>query len=91
MAKRKEKLISIRMPSSLAKALRKKANEKFCLDLSEHIRSVIRSACLSYVDPYSSEMQKFRNELKQDLIEKAKTKSQLVNDLKRIIEELAND
>lgn len=89
MPKTKETLISIRMPKSLINDLKNKAKSQHYLDLSEHIRSVVRAKCLSIIDPYSSEMQKFRQEIKQDLIQKAKTKSQLVDDLKRIIEELA--
>ncbi len=91
MAKKKEQLISIRMPLALANELRKEARKNFSLDLSEHIRSIVRQKCLTLVDPYSSEMQKFRQDIKKDLIQKAKTKTQLINDLKRITEELADD
>jgi len=91
MKKTKDQLITIRMPASLTRELKKYSEKNHCLDLSEYIRSIVRKKCLEFADPYSTQMQKFRQEIQKDLIQKAKTKDQLINDLKRITEELAND
>lgn len=84
-----ETLVSIRMPTSLVKELKSITKQSHYLDLSETIRSIVRTKCLALIDPYREEMQKFRKELKQDLLTKAKTKQELLQDLKRITEELA--
>ena len=86
-----EILVSIRMPSSLVKELKQTSQQEHYLDLSEHIRTIVRDKCLQYLDPYASEMQKFREDLKKDLLTKSASKTTLIKDLKRIAEELSHE
>lgn len=90
MAK-KEIMVSVRVPASLLSALKNKAKQDHYLDASELVRSIVRAKCLDFVNPYASEMSKFRKELKKDLLQKSKSKNDLIKDLKRITEELSHD
>jgi|WetSurMetagenome_2_1015567.scaffolds.fasta_scaffold1539227_2 metal-responsive CopG/Arc/MetJ family transcriptional regulator len=87
----KDIMISVRMPSTLLVELKTLSKQHHYLDVSEAIRSIIRSKCMDFLDPYASEMSKFRKELKKDLLNKTKSKQDLIKDLKRITEELANE
>lgn len=87
----KEMLVSVRIPSSLIKELKTITKKNHFLDLSETIRSIVRHKCMAMMDPYSEEMKKFRKQMSKELLQKAKTKTDLIQDLKRITEELAHE
>ena len=86
-------VVSIRMPSSLVKELRILADKNHFKDLSEEIRSIVRTKCLKYSQPYASELQELRSDLSSQLIlkQEREQKLKLVEDLKRIVEELQNE
>ncbi|MBU0472201.1 MAG: hypothetical protein KKF89_00775 [Nanoarchaeota archaeon] len=86
-------VVSIRMPSSLVSELKTLADYNHYKDLSEEIRSVVRTKCLQYAQPYASELQKLREELSQQLTinKERERKSQLVEDLKKLVNELQNE
>ncbi|RJQ18114.1 hypothetical protein C4573_00125 [Candidatus Woesearchaeota archaeon] len=79
------------MPSSLVAQLKELAVKKHFLDMGEQLRSLVREKCMQHLDPYSGEMKKFREELKQELLHKTSEKNVLIKDLKRIVEELSNE
>ncbi len=49
--KMKRVIITIKMPEHMAKKLRKAASDNYYMDLSEEIRSIIRSKWLQYASP----------------------------------------
>lgn len=86
-------VVSIRMPSSLVQELKKLAEKNHFKDLSEEIRSIVRTKCLKYAQPYASELDKLRSDLSSQLAIKQEKEQRLklVEDLKRIVEELQNE
>ena len=86
-------VVSIRMPTSLVKELKTLAQKNHFKDLSEEIRSIVRTKCLKYSQPYDSELKKLREDLSAQLSarQEREQKKKLVEDLKRIVEELQNE
>ena len=86
-------VVSIRMPSSLVAELKNLAVANHYKDLSEELRSIVRSKCLKYQNPYANEIEQLRRDLstqldvKKDLDQKKK----LIQDLQRIVGELKNE
>jgi len=86
-------VVSIRMPTSLVKELRLLAKKNHFKDLSEEIRSIVRTKCLKYSQPYASELDKLRTDLSSQLVRKQEREQRLklVEDLKKIVDELQNE
>lgn len=81
-----ERVISVKMPSTLVKELRNLTASHHYLDLSEQVRSVVRQKCLKYTQPYDDVAK-----LKQDLESQIKSsnqmrKEQILQELQRLLE-----
>ena len=79
-------VVSIRMPSYLVVELKRLAETNHFKDLSEEIRSIVRTKCLQFEQPYTSELQRLREDLSVQ-----NHKRRLIDDLKKIVEELQNE
>lgn len=79
------------MPSSLVRELRILSEKNHFMDLSEEIRSIVRSKCLRYSQPFSADVKKLREELKEifEVKKEQETKQELITQLKKLSEKLA--
>ncbi|MBU0666187.1 MAG: hypothetical protein ABIC91_02540 [Nanoarchaeota archaeon] len=84
-------VVSVRMPSSLVRELRILSEKNHFMDLSEEIRSIVRSKCLRYSQPFSADVKKLREELKEifEVKKEQETKQELITQLKKLSEKLA--
>lgn len=81
-----DKIISVRMPSSLINELKELAEKNHYLDVSEEIRSLLREKYLEYKDPYAIKLFAIKENItKYAMPEKIKS---LKQDLKKLLEEL---
>jgi Arc/MetJ-type ribon-helix-helix transcriptional regulator len=89
----KEVLVTLRIPISLIHALDERAKTEHYKDLSELIRSIVRKRTLQYVDPYTQELKAIKDKLfsSQELQAKEKKKEKIMNDIKKLAEELHNE
>lgn len=60
-----ERIVSVKMPSSLVHALDDMRKEYHYLDLSEQLRSIIRERCLELQNPYTTELKRLKRDLQQ--------------------------
>lgn len=60
-------IVSLRVPSELLTQTRKIANKKQYLDISELVRYIIRQEWQSSKDPIRYEIQRLRQELKEEI------------------------
>jgi Arc/MetJ-type ribon-helix-helix transcriptional regulator len=84
-------IVSVRMPSSLVRALKKLQAKNHYLDLSEEIRSIVRKKCLEYSYDYldSSRLTKLRKELKKELNKPVKSdNNEIISQMKSIMQKL---
>ncbi|MFH1174607.1 MAG: hypothetical protein V1725_05710 [archaeon] len=87
-------LVSVRLPSSLVRELKTLAEKDHYLDLSECVRSIIRTKTLRTADPYASELREVKEEIKSRLSEKAELvkqeakKEKVTQDLRKVLEQL---
>jgi len=88
----KNKLVSVRLPSSLVEELRVLAEKNHYLDVSELIRSVLRQRWFGQKDPLSYQIKKLRDDIEQDISNKAshEVNLQLIEELERIKRSLLN-
>lgn len=86
----KDVMISVRMPLSLAKELKGLTEKNHYMDLSEHMRAIIREKSMRYAEPYRYELSKMREQMENKIsANKAiEEKKKLVEELKTIIQEL---
>jgi metal-responsive CopG/Arc/MetJ family transcriptional regulator len=86
-------VVSIRMPSSLVGELKKLAVKNHYKDLSEEVRSIVRTKCLKYMNPYATEVEKLRTDLSMQMATKQELeqKQKLIQDLQRIVGESKNE
>jgi hypothetical protein len=85
-----ERVVTVKMPASLAHALRERTREDHYLDLSEQIRSIVRQACLrhSQPQPYSTEIARLRDDISQSVQQSASlTREQVLQELLRMLRE----
>jgi Arc/MetJ-type ribon-helix-helix transcriptional regulator len=47
-----ERVVSVKLPGTLAKEVRRLTQEHHFLDVSEQVRSIVRQRCLKYMVPY---------------------------------------
>jgi Arc/MetJ-type ribon-helix-helix transcriptional regulator len=81
-----ERVVSVKMPSTLVHELKRLTAEHHYLDLSEQIRSVVRQKCLKYTQPYD-DIAKLRKELEQQMSNvNASRKEQILQELQRLLE-----
>jgi Arc/MetJ-type ribon-helix-helix transcriptional regulator len=86
----KDVMISIRVPSTLVKEIRELTVKNHYMDLSEHMRSIMREKSMQYVEPYRYELSKMRDEMEKTISTNRALdeKKKLVEDLKSIIKGL---
>lgn len=84
-------IVSVRMPASLAQALKKLAVDHHYMDVSEEIRSIVRSKIMEYAEPYAQELKKFRIDLRKELENRQKDTTNLAKELERIAMQLKNE
>ena len=83
-----ERVVTVKMPASLAAELRKRTRKDHYLDLSEQIRSIVRQACLRHAQPYSEEIARLREDLLQHAQRGATlTREQVLQELTRMLRE----
>jgi len=81
-----DQIVSVRMPVSLLNELKELAEKNHFLDVSEEIRSILRSKWMSQKDPYSLKLMAIREAaLKAKVPNKLKA---LKKDLKKLLEEI---
>ncbi|MBR9699505.1 hypothetical protein GOV09_03565 [Candidatus Woesearchaeota archaeon] len=81
-------IVSIRVPSSLAKNLKEIVQKDHFLDVSETVRSIVRKRWLEWKDPTTYQVKKLREDIKEVVKEKSKLSKEelLLQELKRIKE-----
>jgi Arc/MetJ-type ribon-helix-helix transcriptional regulator len=86
----KDVMISVRVPSGLVKELKELTEKNHYMDLSEHMRAIIREKSMQYVEPYRYELSKMRKEMENNISSNKaiEEKKKLVEELKSIIKEL---
>ena len=81
-----ERVVSVKMPKSLVRELRVLAEQQHYLDLSEQLRSIVRSQCLRYSAGFG--FADIRQAVQQEM-KTANTqlrKEQLLQELSRLLE-----
>jgi Arc/MetJ-type ribon-helix-helix transcriptional regulator len=87
----KDTLVSIRMPDSLAKELEQQAKKEHFLDLSEFIRSVVRSQWQKNAKgDIRAELQSLRKKVEEQLkeISNERVQKEVAEELRKIQENL---
>lgn len=87
----KDTMVSIRMPETLAKELAIRAEQSHFLDLSEYIRSVVRSEWQKNAkSDITSELQSLRKKIESELkeISNERVQKEVAEELKKIQESL---
>jgi Arc/MetJ-type ribon-helix-helix transcriptional regulator len=86
----KDIMISIRVPSTLVKELKLLTEKNHYMDLSEHMRAIMREKSMQYVEPYRYELTKMREEMESKISanKAVDEKKKLVEELRSIIKEL---
>lgn len=88
----KDVMISVRVPSGLVKELRELTEKNHYMDLSEHVRAIIREKSMQFAEPYRYELSKMREQMENRISSNKaiEEKKKLVEELKSIIQELKN-
>jgi Arc/MetJ-type ribon-helix-helix transcriptional regulator len=83
-------MVSIRMPKSLANELKQLTEEMYFLDLSEHVRSVVRQKWMEMQNPQLSEIKKLREDIEAQVRRKSaeKIQEEVARELEKIKEQL---
>ena len=83
-------MVSIRMPVSLVKELQAISDKKHYLDLSELIRSIVRSKAQQYNNPYASNIQKIVHDIQKQVSmrHKQEDKEIILSHIKKLIDEV---
>jgi Arc/MetJ-type ribon-helix-helix transcriptional regulator len=86
----KDVMISVRVPAGLLSELKELTFKNHYMDLSEHIRAIIREKSMQFAEPYRYELTKMREEMESKISanKSIEEKRKLVEELKNIIEEL---
>jgi Arc/MetJ-type ribon-helix-helix transcriptional regulator len=86
----KDVMISVRVPSGLLTELKELTEKNHYMDLSEHIRAIIREKSMQFAEPYKYELTKMREEMESKISanKSIEEKKKLVEELKNIIQEL---
>lgn len=82
-------IVSIRIPQTLMEKLRLNAVKADCLDLSEHVRSMIRKKYLRSQDPLSFELKALQQQITHEL--KRKDQIEQKEWLLKQLEQLKNE
>lgn len=69
-------IVSVRMPKTLSKELKKAAREKHFLDVSEEIRSIVRKKWIENTNPLLFELKKLREEVSGEVRKRSISKVQ---------------
>lgn len=88
----KDVMISVRVPSGLVKELKELTEKNHYMDLSEHIRAIIREKSMQFAEPYRYELSKMREQMENRISSNKaiEEKKKLMEELKNIIHELKN-
>ena len=81
-----DKIVSVRMPSTLVKELKVLVEHNHYLDVSEQIRSVLRNKMMDYRYPYNRSLSDISSKI--DELKAPKKVDKLKSELKKILEEL---
>ena len=79
----KDVMISIRVPTSLVKELKDLTETNHYMDLSEHMRAIMREKSMQYVEPYRYELSKMRTEMENSI-----STNKAIEEKKKLVEEL---
>ncbi len=83
-----ERVVTVKMPASLLARLRERTHQDHYLDLSEQLRSIVRSGCLKHTKPYSEEIARLRDDIERSAQQSAAvTREQVLQDLVRMLKE----
>jgi Arc/MetJ-type ribon-helix-helix transcriptional regulator len=83
-----ERVVSVKMPGSLVRELKSLTAEHHYIDLSEQVRSIVRTKCLQYSTPFDDIKQ-----LREDIEKQIKSansqlkKEQILQELARLLKE----
>ncbi len=75
-------VVSVRMPSTLVRELRILADKNHYMDLSEEIRSVVRTKCIDSTQSPDSKIAKLKQK---------QSNQQMIEELKKLIGRLENE
>ena len=83
-------MVSVRMPKSLAEELRNLTKKHHFLDISEHVRSIVRARWIESENPQLSEIKKLREDIEGELKRKSaeKVQEEVARELEKIKEQL---
>ena len=82
-----EKVVSVKMPSTLVGELKLLQEQDHYLDLSEQLRSVVRRRCLELTNPFSEGIKEIRQEVQRQAEQTTakKTKEQVLQELLKVL------
>lgn len=86
-------IVSIRMPKTLFLELKKSAEEQHFLDVSEEIRSIVRSRWMQHTKPELFELKKLRESIKDEIKSRSveKIRAEVNKELEKIKAELKKE
>ena len=81
-------LVSIRMPKKLVNRLKELVHTNDYLDLSEQMRSIIRTQAIKYIDPHANSVNALRTQLENNIKEQNERlkKEEILRELKKLLE-----
>ncbi len=81
-----ERVVTVKMPASLVRALRARTQQEHYLDISEQIRSIVRAAALRLAQPESDAVARLREDLTEQVAHTATlTREQVLEELVRML------
>lgn len=86
-------MITIRMPSSLVSELKELAKSEHFLDLSEEVRSIVRSKWIESSNPELFELKKLREDVTEEVKKKSMRKvyDEIGKELQKIKEQIQKE
>ncbi|MBU1975027.1 MAG: ribbon-helix-helix domain-containing protein [Nanoarchaeota archaeon] len=88
-----EVIVSVRMPESMLTELKSLSKKNHFLDVSEELRSIIRDKAVKYSSPYNADLRKVIDDLQQEIASRETTRKKkvVIDDLRRLLEELEHE
>jgi len=86
-------MVSIRLPESLLLELKTLAEKNHYMDISEEIRSIVRTKWMHFKQPELMELRKLKEEIKTELKKKREklVRLELINELEEIKKEIKKE
>ena len=81
-------IVSVRMPSTLVLEMRRLAKENHYLDISELIRSIVRTKASQLTTPYAEDLKRVVADLEREISQRKRLdeRQELIDNIKRVLE-----